>query len=425
MFTILEKRGFAMSRRVALLAAVVVASVVLPRPPAAAAAAATEVVTLPGCTSHCGNINIPHPFGVEPGCYLPRLNVTCRNDSSVGHHGSPKLFLGDGTVEVLEISIPNATFAYFPGSNGSYSKEPITSGTWSGALEEGGVYSLALERNRMFVSGCNVQIFLVGYLNRTVSTCTALCNWDEDYQMWTFPVPGSGVSFCEATILNENISFGFSPLWLNMNGAASPRLEVGVWILERDLYPDDLGNQWTRLPAVLDWRVLNHSTCHRTNWSSASCLSEHSYCQYASSSPDSYKPDAHICLCDEGYQGNPYIPNGCRGNIHKQFHDYCNMYSYDPPYHALSCRSQLALIMSFFELSTSINRVLLTAHYSFRCQRMRRHTPVMGSATTLKAAMSASALKASRAMLLYQMDAKVRYHIANKSIHIWNIVSTL
>jgi hypothetical protein len=102
-------------------------------------------------------------------CYLPGFNVTCRNDSSVGHHGSSKLFLDDGTLEVLEVSIPNntvrinASFAYFPGNNGTYGKEAITSGTWSGALGEGGVYSLALNRNRMIVEGCNVLAFLEDY----------------------------------------------------------------------------------------------------------------------------------------------------------------------------------------------------------------------------------------------------------------------
>lgn len=57
------------------------------------------------CTRRCGSIVIPYPFGVEPGCYhAAGFNVTC----SHGYH-PPKLFLGDGTVEVLEISVPDGT----------------------------------------------------------------------------------------------------------------------------------------------------------------------------------------------------------------------------------------------------------------------------------------------------------------------------
>jgi hypothetical protein len=39
--------------------------------------------------------------------------------------------------------------------------------------------------------------------------------------------------------------------------------------------------------------------------------------------------------------------------------------------------------------------------------RIQRHTPVMASATTLKGVISACALLASWAMLLYQVDAEV------------------
>ena len=72
-----------------VLFAVAVAAAVLPPPPpvlgavaAATAAATDDAALLPGCTSLCGNISIPHPFGVEPGCFLPGFNVTCRNSTS-------------------------------------------------------------------------------------------------------------------------------------------------------------------------------------------------------------------------------------------------------------------------------------------------------------------------------------------------------
>ncbi|KAK1662368.1 hypothetical protein QYE76_050527 [Lolium multiflorum] len=81
---------------VAVAAAVLL--VLLPRPLGAVAGSTGN------CTRHCGNISIPYPFGVEPGCYLDGFNLTC----NWSHH-QPKLFLGDGTVQVLEISIPNAT----------------------------------------------------------------------------------------------------------------------------------------------------------------------------------------------------------------------------------------------------------------------------------------------------------------------------
>ncbi|KAI4975111.1 hypothetical protein ZWY2020_048718 [Hordeum vulgare] len=64
----------------------------------------SAVATAAGCSTSCGNISIPYPFGIEPDCYHDGFNLTC--DYS---YRPPKLFLGDGTVEVLEISIPNGT----------------------------------------------------------------------------------------------------------------------------------------------------------------------------------------------------------------------------------------------------------------------------------------------------------------------------
>ena len=93
------------------MAFAVIASLLLPPPPPpqSSGVAATSMAvagTDPGsnCTRSCGNISIPYPFGVEPGCYhATGFNLSCHQQEN-----PPMLFIGDGTVQVLEISLPNA-----------------------------------------------------------------------------------------------------------------------------------------------------------------------------------------------------------------------------------------------------------------------------------------------------------------------------
>uniref|UniRef100_A0A0D9ZWJ2 Wall-associated receptor kinase galacturonan-binding domain-containing protein n=1 Tax=Oryza glumipatula TaxID=40148 RepID=A0A0D9ZWJ2_9ORYZ len=80
-----------------------------------------------GCMRSCGNISIEYPFGVEPGCYhAVGFNLTCNHSYQL-----PRLFLDDGTVQVLNISIPDGTVRINSGrvnleDNGLGS----TNGTW-------------------------------------------------------------------------------------------------------------------------------------------------------------------------------------------------------------------------------------------------------------------------------------------------------
>jgi hypothetical protein len=243
--------------------------------------------------------------------------------------------VGDGTVEVLKISIDNATvrinasFAYFPSSGKGkdfLGPNPITSGTWSGALGKGGVYTLGWSRNRLYAFGCNIQVLLLdlagdghgdGDPNNTtlLSTCFSFCYWDERGQNWSIPPLSkdecSGIACCQANVMKERSSYGFKVL--SMNGVAGPNSAAMVWIVDSELsFYDALasfivgrrGSGSGSLPAVLDWWI-NHTTCR----------SSHSFCWN-----DTDDGTRHTCVCDEGYQGNPYIPNGCKGKYYMHMH---------------------------------------------------------------------------------------------------------
>ncbi|KAK8462589.1 hypothetical protein SEVIR_1G230966v4 [Setaria viridis] len=199
-----EAKVVAISRSVVLTTVAVASAMLLPPPvlPTAAAAAAAENDPR-GCTRSCGNISIPYPFGIEPGCYhATGFNLTCSHHHS-DHHRPRRLFLGDGTVEMLAISVPNATVRInsavvkFPGGAAG-----ARHGTWGGALGEGGPFYLAEMRNKLVASGCDAQVLLTGDPDQTVSACSAFCNEDRDGGLVIY-VAGhcSGVGCFQAEIL--------------------------------------------------------------------------------------------------------------------------------------------------------------------------------------------------------------------------------
>ncbi|PWZ10177.1 Wall-associated receptor kinase 1 [Zea mays] len=315
-----------MSRRVAAALVVLCAATTT----VAVLAGDEDDVTLPGCRSRCGNMSIPYPFGVEAGCYLPGFNVTCRRRNGDGPAAAAAadelLFLGDGTVQVLEISIPNATVlinssaGYFDGDEYVSLSSP---GTWSGALGSGdgdGVYTLAWGRNKLFAMGYNVQVRLEAD-NETSSVCVSV--FFEGYFAATTD-DCAGFFCCQSPIWDQRTSYRFKALPLN-GSAASLEHDTYAWIMDSELrfqYGAPQKDKALTLPALLDWRI-NHTTCH-ANASSPACRSRHSFCHDGSLEVcrrnDSLCHNstagfgrAHICRCDEGYRGNPYLPNnGCK-----------------------------------------------------------------------------------------------------------------
>ncbi|KAM0851476.1 hypothetical protein ACQ4PT_052400 [Festuca glaucescens] len=137
--------------------------VLLPRPLGAVAGSTGN------CTRHCGNISIPYPFGVEPGCYLDGFNLTCNRS-----HHQPRLFLGDGTIQVLEISIPNATVRVNSARVDILLGIKGANRTWGAGLGYAGPYFLSEDQNCLLTFGCNVLATLLED-GRLVGSCVALC----------------------------------------------------------------------------------------------------------------------------------------------------------------------------------------------------------------------------------------------------------
>ncbi|WVZ88151.1 hypothetical protein U9M48_034699 [Paspalum notatum var. saurae] len=86
--------------RLPLLATAVLAVV------AAAAGGQAMTIGLPNCTTNCGGVDVPYPFGIEPWCHLQGLKVTC---DLINHYKAPWLMYLDNRV--VNISLDDSTLS--------------------------------------------------------------------------------------------------------------------------------------------------------------------------------------------------------------------------------------------------------------------------------------------------------------------------
>ncbi|TVU33844.1 hypothetical protein EJB05_15656, partial [Eragrostis curvula] len=301
--------------KVVIPSAVVVVLLLLLPPPFSAA----RTVPSDNCTRICGNISIPYPFGIEPGCYhAGGFNLTCSLINHTVHgHAQHRLFLGDGTVQVLKISIPANTIRInsprvMLKDYGGYT----INGTWGTGLPEGGPYALAESVNSVAVVGCNVQVDLRGGVNNgLLGSCSAVCpiinTPDGPAQITRIGHKCAGVGCCQAKNILEYSFYHIEIHMPDMNNTADATDSIAVYLADGVVdYTDNmtLYSFPHALPATLGW-VISNSTCP-ADGVAPECRSVKSYCQNTTVGRSGY-----MCYCSSGYQGNPYVAAGCKGII--------------------------------------------------------------------------------------------------------------
>nr|XP_019709483.2 wall-associated receptor kinase 2-like [Elaeis guineensis] len=282
------------------------------------AAVASAITWSPECPATCGNISIPYPFGIGPDCSLEGFEVTCKDS---------KPFLG-GNIELIDVALPqglahvywNISYVCYDNSNfrGNTKKlggkTHFTTNTARLMDLRGTPFKFSDTRNKFTTIGCNTLAYILSSNGQSyASGCLATCSDISSI------INGScnGMGCCQTSIPKGFVYY---------NSVIDSRLKISsvhqVYPCSYSFLADEKWYQFMAsdiisfdfykrnkkgVPVALDWAV-GGTSCEKAklNTTSYLCHSEHSECTGSPNGPGYY------CSCSAGYEGNPYLANGCQ-----------------------------------------------------------------------------------------------------------------
>ncbi|XP_037456273.1 wall-associated receptor kinase 5-like [Triticum dicoccoides] len=286
--------------------------------------ASTSAQPGPGCKTRCGDVDIPYPFGISIGCAIKGFEVICRRTAD----GTDKPFMFVESVEVLSISVPRGQVRVFSDvSTYCYntSSRSMVQNAWSLDFSQS-PYRFSYVHNKLIVIGCNTLAYInnLGSTAKYTTACAAVC--ESPAALTNGSCVGAGC--CQNDIPKglRGYSFSFYDVYHNSNSTLfnpcgyAAMVETETFSFSSDFITTTRFNDTDdgRKPLVLDW-VVGNETCEvAQDMPSYACHSRNSMCV------NSTNGQGYLCNCNDGYEGNPYLFDGCRGKFISLLDPYVN-----------------------------------------------------------------------------------------------------
>ncbi|XP_020228065.1 wall-associated receptor kinase 2 [Cajanus cajan] len=266
---------------------------------------------LPGCPSTCGSVSVPYPFGIGvssvngKNCFLERnLNLTCKGST-----------LYTGNVEVMNIdNIKGQMDLNFFVANVCKVGYDNESTKGNKPRLKTAAFTISSTDNKFVSVGCDTYGYLNNFFNqkRYSTGCVTTCDSEEDMLSMQGNGSCTGIGCCHVDIPPgmKNISiraFSFS----NFNSSSDFNNCSYSFVVKNRNYNFSMDHlkhppfHDGKAPMVVDW-TIGKSTCEISEGKSNYACKSNSECE------NSTTGSGYRCKCKEGYDGNPYLTEGCK-----------------------------------------------------------------------------------------------------------------